>query len=121
MAPVAPQATKYEISTDLVDGDVCPVVDVVLESSADEGVDAVVLVADGLSQVGVEPLDVLHGDDQGALLGLDQLPSLLQVLELVAFLPFLEEILEELLASVADLVGNEVGVVGGGGGDVHLR
>ena len=108
------------VSVNLIDGDVGSIVDVVLESGADVGVDPVVLVADGLSQVGVEPLDIFHGDNQSALLRLHQLSSLLQVLELVALLPFLEEVLEQFLASVADLVGHEVGVVGGGSGQVHL-
>ena len=104
----------------LINGDVRSVVDVVLESGADEGIDPLVLVADRLGQVRVAALHIFHRNNEGARLGLHQLPGLLEVLQLVALLPFFEEILEQFLTGVADLVLDEVGVVGGSSGEVHF-
>ena len=87
------------------------VLDKILDGDTEEGIDSVVFPGDRVRQLLVVDLDVSHGHLERVPLGLDQFPGRLQVLGLVvAFVsPFLEEVLELLLAELSHLVPHMVG------------
>ena len=108
-------------TTDLINGDIGSVVNVILKGRANVRIDPVVLIMDGLGQIDVESLHIFHGHGEGTALGLHQLAGMFQVFLFVPFLPLFEEILKKFLAAVTHGIHDQIGVTGIGGGDVHFQ